>query len=204
MTRRICYLYTETNGLHELDENVSKKNLFGFARLVALNYEIGYIESRTCANLLETNSLSPASNNYTVIKSVRKIIKPRCMFISDASIKIHGITNETAKSEGSEIETVLTEFLADLKTNNVTVIVSHNIVFHLRTLQAEYIRYNLSFNFLNYIIIDTISFYHKLYFPKLKDLYEQLYNKKTKTKSNLELIKLSFNKLYDDYEKSIV
>ena len=35
MTRRICYLYTETNGLHELDENVSKKNLFGFARLVA-------------------------------------------------------------------------------------------------------------------------------------------------------------------------
>jgi hypothetical protein len=88
MTRRICYLYTETNGLHELDENVSKKNLFGFARLVALNYEIGYIES----------------NNYNLIKSVRKIIKPRCMFISDASIKIHGITNETAKSEGTEIE----------------------------------------------------------------------------------------------------
>lgn len=188
MTRRICYLYTETNGLHELDENVSKKNLFGFARLVALNYEIGYIDS----------------NNYTVIKSVRKIIKPRCMFISDASIKIHGITNETAKAEGTEIETVLTDFLADLKTNNVTVIVSHNITFHLRTLQAEYIRYNLSFNFINYIIIDTISFYHKLYFPKLKDLYEQLYNKKTKTKTNLELMKLCFNKLYDDYEKSIV
>jgi DNA polymerase III alpha subunit (gram-positive type) len=188
MTRRICYLYTETNGLHELDENVSKKNLFGFARLVALNYEIGYIES----------------NNYTVIKSVRKIIKPRCMFISDASIKIHGITNESAKAEGSEIESVLNDFLADLKSNNVTVIVSHNITFHLRTLQAEYIRYNLSFNFLNYIIIDTISFYHQLYFPKLKDLYEQLYNKKPKTKTNLELMKLCFNKLYDDYEKSII
>jgi DNA polymerase-3 subunit alpha len=188
MTRRICYLYTETNGLHELDENVSKKNLFGFARLVALNYEIGYIES--C--------------NYNLIKSVRKIIKPRCMFISDASIKIHGITNEIAKAEGSEIESVLNDFLADLKSNNVTVIVSHNITFHLRTLQAEYIRYNLSFNFLNYIIIDTISFYHQLYFPKLKDLYEQLYNKKPKTKTNLELMKLCFNKLYDDYEKSVI
>lgn len=198
MTRRICYLYTETTGLHDLDENVSKKNLFGFARLVALNYEIGYIESS------ETKSLSPASNNYNVIKSVRQIIKPRCMFIPDTSIKIHGITNEIAKSEGIEIETVLNDFLTELKSNNVTVIVSHNITFHLRTLQAEYIRYNLSFNFSNYIIIDTISFYHKLYFPKLKDLYEQLYNKKTKSKTNLELMKLCFNKLYDDYEKSVI
>ena len=185
MTRRICYLYTETNGLHELDENVSKKNLYGFARLVALNYEIGYIEL----------------NNYNLIKTERKIIKPRCMFISHESIAIHNITNEIAKAEGLEIETVLNDFLADLKTNKVTVIVSHNIVFHLRTLQAEYIRYNLSFNFSTYIIIDTISFYHKIYFPKLKDLYEQLYNKKSKTKTNLELIKLCFNKLYDDYEK---
>ena len=100
------------------------------------------------------------------------------MFISDESIAIHNITNEIAKAEGLEIETVLNDFLADLKTNKVTVIVSHNIVFHLRTLQAEYIRYNLSFNFSTYIIIDTISFYHKIYFPKLKDLNLKLYNKK--------------------------
>jgi hypothetical protein len=41
----LCFLYTETNNLHEINENVTKKNLFGFARLVCLNYEIGYIEN---------------------------------------------------------------------------------------------------------------------------------------------------------------
>lgn len=186
-TRRICYLYTETNGLHELNENVSKKNLFGFARLVALNYEIGYIDT----------------NGYNCLETVRKIIKPRCMFITEDSIKIHGITNDIAKKDGYEIESVLNDFLADLKKHNVTVIVSHNITFHLKTLQAEYIRYNISFSFSNYIIIDTINFYHQLYFPKLKDLYEQLYNKKSKSKSNLELIKLCFNKLYSNYEQNV-
>ena len=58
--------------------------------------------------------LKKKRNDYNMIKSVRKIIKPRCMFIPDTSIKIHGITNEIAKAEGNEIETVLTDFLEDL------------------------------------------------------------------------------------------
>jgi hypothetical protein len=41
-SKKICFMYTDTNGLHELNEDVSKKNLFGFARLVSLNYEIEY------------------------------------------------------------------------------------------------------------------------------------------------------------------
>ena len=35
MPKNICIIYTETNGLHQLDEPVSK-NIFGFARLVCL------------------------------------------------------------------------------------------------------------------------------------------------------------------------
>ena len=41
MDKRICFLYTETTGLHQTNETITKKNLFCFARLVVLNYEIG-------------------------------------------------------------------------------------------------------------------------------------------------------------------
>ena len=29
MPKNICIIYTETNGLHQLDEPVTKKNIFG-------------------------------------------------------------------------------------------------------------------------------------------------------------------------------
>lgn len=184
-SKNICFLYTDTNGLHELNENVTKKNLFGFARLVSLNYEIGYVE------------------NKKFISNIKKkiIIKPRCMYITPESIKIHNITNEIALKEGTEIEDVLTTFLADIK--NVSILVSHNISFHLKAIQGELIRYNISFNFSKYLIIDTINFYHKISYPKLKNLYQSLLNKDPKNKSNLELIKKCFFILYDQYETSI-
>lgn len=181
-SKNICFLYTDTNGLHELNENVSKKNLFGFARLVALNYEIGYVEN----NKFNSN-----------IKN-KIIIKPRCMYINDNSIKIHNITNEIAEKEGSEIETVLNTFLSDIK--NVSILVSHNISFHLKAIQSEMIRYNISFNFNKYLIIDTINFHHTISYPTLKNLYENLLNKSSKNKSKLELVKKCFFVLYNHYE----
>jgi hypothetical protein len=66
-SKKICFLYTDTNSLHELNEDVTKKNLFGFARLVSINYEIGYVEN---------NKFVSKINN-------RIIIKPRCMHISE-------------------------------------------------------------------------------------------------------------------------
>ena len=42
MPKNICFVYVETNGLHKTDENISKKNMFKFARPVCLNYIIGY------------------------------------------------------------------------------------------------------------------------------------------------------------------
>lgn len=184
-SKNICFLYTDTNGLHELNENVSKKSLFGFARLVSLYYEIGHIENK--------KFISKMKNKI--------IIKPRCMHISEESIKIHNITNEIANKEGSDIENVLNTFLTNIK--DVTILVSHNITFHLRAVQAELIRYNISFNFTKYLIIDTISFYHSLSYPKLKNLYQALLNKDPKDKSNLEMIKKCFFSLYSQYEASI-
>ena len=42
MPRLVCFIYTQTNGLHNSNEFVTKKNMFEFARPVSLNYVIGY------------------------------------------------------------------------------------------------------------------------------------------------------------------
>ena len=183
MDKQICFIYTETNGLHQTEDVVSKKNLYCFARMVCLNYEIGYFKN----------------NEFTQTKKVRHIIKPRCMTIKEDTIKFHGITYENACQNGSEIEVVLKEFKDDIK--NVDIIVSHNIDFHLRTIIAEAIKYNFMIDFKNYIIIDTISFYHNYGYLKLKDLANKL--KINEDMSNLEYIKIVFLKLYIRFQKSV-
>jgi DNA polymerase III epsilon subunit-like protein len=187
-SRKICVVYTETNGLHTTNEDVIKKNLYGFARLVVLNYEIGYKEG----------------NKFVSIKKVRSIIKPRCMHISEDSINIHGITMEIANNEGIEIEEVLESFIKNLI--DISVIVSHNVNFHLKTIMAELVRYNKPFSFSNYIIIDTISFFHNLTFPKLDNLYTTIVDTKKSKKNvqNLDKIRLCFLKLYENYEQSLI
>jgi hypothetical protein len=183
---KMCFVYTETNGLHTTNDDVIKKNLYSFARLVALNYEIGYKEG----------------NKFVSTKKIRSIIKPRCMYISEESIKIHGITMEQAYNEGLEIELVLETFIKDL--TDISVIISHNIKFHLNTLLAELVRYNKPFSFKNFINIDTISFFHTMTFPKLDILFNTFIDKKSKKQvSHLEKIRLCFLRLYEKYEESI-
>ena len=114
--KKICFIHTETTGLHFLkNEKVYKKNLFGFARLVMFSWTIGY------------------RNNNTFIKekSEQFIIKPRCMIIDDDSVKFHGITHQMASDNGTEIEVVLDKFINDIKFINV--ITSHSLDFHLKT-----------------------------------------------------------------------
>ena len=45
MLKRICFIYTETTGLHQTNYPVSKKKLYTFARLVSLNYNFGYLKN---------------------------------------------------------------------------------------------------------------------------------------------------------------
>lgn len=185
-SKTLCVFYVDTNGLHTTDDDVIKKNLYSFARLVSINYEIGYMEN----------------NKFVSTKKVRNIIKPRCMHITEESINIHGITQEIAINEGIDIEQVLDTFLKDLI--DVDILISHNVKFHLKTIMAEFIRYNKPFSFSKFIIIDTISFFHTYSYPKLDILYNNIIEKKPKKKSShLDMIRLCFLKLYDDYEKSI-
>lgn len=187
MNKKLCFIYTETTGLHKYGGEVSKKKLDCFARLVKLNYEIGYIEDK----------------QYFLDKEVSHIIKPRCMYIPDETIKYHGITNEIAKEKGVEIEDVIKEFIEDVK--DIDIIISHNIDFHLRTILAEIIRYNIYFDISKYIILDTISFSHNYGFIKLKDLAQKVGIKEINetNENNTELIRNVFFKLYNKYKKSI-
>jgi DNA polymerase III epsilon subunit-like protein len=189
MPQNICFVYVETNGLHRTTENISKKNMFKFARPVCLNYIIGYKKG----------------DEFVEIKNERTIFKPEYMAIPDEIAEIHGITTEKATSKGTDGATILNKFRADIK--NVQVIISHNLPFHLKALQIECIRNCISPDFSTYILIDTINFNHKLNYPKLKDLSKFLINKKyqdKKSKFNIQIIKKCFLHLYESYEKSII
>lgn len=188
MTRKICILYTETNGLHNTDENVSKKNLFEFGRLVALNYIIGTREG----------------NEFKVIKKVREILKPKCINFKKEAIKIHGIKQKKAEKRGVDNCVIMKNLEKDLE--KVGVIVSHNLPFHIKTLQVECFRTCTYINFDKYILIDTINFFHKYEFLKLKDLSKKVLGKSytdKKAKFNTTIIQKIFLELYNQYEKSV-
>lgn len=180
---RLCFIHTDTNNLHQTNDDVTKKNLYSFARLVKLSYEIGHMKD----------------NKFISEKRVEKIIKPRSMHISDESIAIHGITQKEAEEKGIDPEIIINEFKDDIK--KVNIIISHSIDFHLKTLIAEALRYNIMIDYNKYIIIDTMSFYHSHDFIKLKVLNKKLLN--DKNTNNIDMIRNVFFKLYTDYKISI-
>ncbi len=189
MPKNICILYTETNGLHKLDEPVSKKNSFGFARLICLNYIIGYRKD----------------GGFKELKKVRNILKPKCINYNLDAVKFHKIKQNKAEKKGIENTKAIKEFHNDLK--NVKIIVSHNLPFHIRAIQVELFKTCTYINFDNYILIDTINFYHNYGFLKLKKLAKKVLNEdyeNKKPKYNTFIIKEIFMKLYDNYEKNVL
>jgi DNA polymerase III epsilon subunit-like protein len=182
--KKICFLSTDTSGLHGTQDNVSKNNLFKFARLVSLNYDIYTYDNST----------------YKLIKSSRNIVKPRCSIISEEAVAIHGLTQEIAQETGTDPVIVIKKFIEDM--NDVNIIVSHSIKFHLNTIIAECQRYHLNIDFKKFLLIDTMNFYHSFGSLRLKDLATKLKIKKINDKSNVELIKLVFEKVYNEYKTS--
>lgn len=66
------------------------------------------------------------------------IIRPEGYTIPQAAVMVHGITTERALAEGTALDTVLTEFAADLE--EVKLLIGHNVSFDLNILGAEFIR----------------------------------------------------------------
>jgi hypothetical protein len=184
MTKKICFIHTETTGLHELmNDKVYKKNLFGFARMVSFSWII-------------------ANKEDGIIKKEQFIIKPRCLYIPEDCVKFHGISQEIANEQGTEIEEVLIKFISDL--SGVEIISSHGLEFHLKTVQAELVRYNRAIDFNKFLLIDTNTFDHKIVPSTLTNIAEKYLKKKIKDKKNtINTISELFFKLYDDYENNI-
>ena len=189
MTKKICFIHTETTGLHELINNkVYKKNLFGFARMVSITWMIA---ERT------------KNEEYKILKKEKYIVKPRCLIIPDDCVKFHGISQDIANKKGTEIETILDKFIVDIK-NDVSIISSHGLEFHLKTIQAELVRYNKPVDFNKFILIDTNHFEHKVNPSTLinisREYLKKEYNDKSKT---IDIICELFFKSYNDYELKI-
>ena len=69
MSNKICFLYTHTNGFHETNEPVSKKNMFEFARLIQLKYSVGiYNDDKFNEEIKEKYTLKPKSINFNNVK----------------------------------------------------------------------------------------------------------------------------------------
>ena len=188
MVKKICFIHTETTGLHEyMNEKIYKKNLYGFARLVSLSWIIATRDEK---------------DKYIVDKKEKFIIKPRCMYIPKETVQFHGITQEIALKKGTEIEDVLDKFLIDIK--NVEVFVSHSLEFHMKTVLGEIIRYNKIFHIDKYILIDINSFNHKITPSTLVNISSVYLKKKLEDKALvIDFICELFFKLYNEYETQI-
>ena len=141
---------------------------------------------------------------FVQTKKVRHIIKPKCINFDETAVKIHGITQERANKKGIDAKEAMVELQEDLR--KVDFIISHNITFHIRTLQVECFRTYTYIDFSKFKLIDTLNFYHKLGPKKLRNLAQEVLNKdysKKKTKFNLTIIKKVFLELYNQYEASV-
>lgn len=158
---KILIFDTETTGLPN-NWNAPISDLSNWPRLVQLAYLI-YDEEK---NLLKRQ-------NY--------IVKPLDFIIPSNATKIHGISNETAQSNGIEIWQVLEEFNSELL--HVDEIVAHNLSYDEKIIESEYYRLGLKPNFLNKNKICTKELstnYCDLpdnKWPTLDELYFKLFNK---------------------------
>ena len=157
MAKRICFIQTDTNGLHRSEE-VSKKYLYNFSRMVRLNYDIGTIKKGVYKSEIKKN----------------KIIKPHCFIITKETSDIHNITQSIAEEKGEDCYAVLQELKADLK--KVDIIVTFYAKFHLNTILAEGCRYNVMIDMTKFCIIDLKTFNHNYDSIKLKTLYKHIIN----------------------------
>ena len=179
---KICFLYTDTNGLHKTNNFVSTKNLYKFARLIAIHYMIGDYDG-TFKNVIN--------------KSL--ILKPKTIYFDKVAQSFHKISMEDAESKGIENNKIITELKTDL--SSVNTIISFGLPFHIKAIQVECFRTAIEINFGKYILIDMSSFGHSYDYPKFIDMLVK-YNINKKL-SQIEQYRDLFFILYNNYVKSI-
>jgi DNA polymerase III epsilon subunit-like protein len=73
-------------------------------------------------------------NNDKFERSESFIIKPNNWNIPEDSINIHGITNEKAMNEGSELNYVINKFMEEFQNDAIQYLIAHNIEFDYNVL----------------------------------------------------------------------
>lgn len=211
MEKKICFLYINTTNtlfddnsviLNEtldvnLSNDISKKKLYCFVRLIQLNYEIGYYDD---------------NYKFITLKKNQKIVKPHCLAISNELLLHCNISENNLLTNSYSIDLIINEFKDDLNSYAVEILIGHNMTFNLKTLLAETIRYNLLLDLSKYIIIDIMNFNHNYEHTKLLDLFikirklknTDLLNTLDKNKDKLYMIKKIFIKLYLQYKKNVL
>lgn len=115
----ILFFDTETTGIPK-DYNAPSTETNIWPRLVQLGWMI-------------------TDNSGKLYKKTKtKIIYPDGFSIPNESIKVHGITQEKAETEGSVLSDVLDEFYNDFKV--CELVVGHNISFDIHVIASELIR----------------------------------------------------------------
>tara|TARA_Y100000768_G_scaffold373420_3_gene342027 strand:+ start:8658 stop:9224 length:567 start_codon:yes stop_codon:yes gene_type:complete len=182
--KSLLFIKIETNGLPQTKSNLNDNNITKFPNLNSIYYKIGKINIDT--------------NKVDIIVSKYYIIKPKFKINKDAQ-KIHEITNKQML-KGKKIIDVLNKLKDDITTNNVKIIIGHNINFDLNITMAEIKRNNINLNLFNYEKVDTLYFNHNYEYPKLEVLFELLYKRKFvkshNRKSLINIIIKCFEYLY--------
>lgn len=180
---KICFIYTDTNGLHKTNDYVSIKNLYKFARLIAIHYMVGEYE------------------NGKFIELFRKdvILKPKTVNFDINAMKIHKITPDYANAKGVDNNIVMTTFAKDIE--NIDIIVSFNLSFHLKSILVECFRTAIPIEFNKKTLICMASFGHHYEYPKYADI-TKVFKIKT-TQPQLDQYKDLYFILYDEYKKKL-
>jgi hypothetical protein len=168
MSKKICFLYTDTNKIDPEstlaeDDIPSTKNLYHFDRLIAIHYSIGTFD-----------------NKYNEIKRVNTIIKPDTIAFNNGAIDIHKITYNEANEKGIVNSIAIQQLKDDLK--DVDCIISYNLSYHIKSIQVECFRTAISIDFSKYELIDIIEQYKSTTqnSHKFVDIMKKLKLKKSK------------------------
>jgi len=187
MPKLITFITTETDGFHtdKPFEITMKKNLYKYAHMVKLVYHQGYYENGEITTNLKKSFL----------------IKPENFIFPDELKKINGLTHKKLVKKGCDLESVIKEFVEDLKKSSV--IVGHSLPFHLKTIQASFFRSGINDSLNKYDLIDIINYNHTVDKPNLLNLSKEILNIDYESKPRsyqISIIKKVFGKLYQNTE----
>jgi len=183
VSRRVMFIHTDTNGLHNTYKPVSKKYIFDFARLISLKYSVGTF------NYKENGEI----NKFNEEKKEKYIFTPKCVTFDKEAEKIHGISFDKAMKKGKDNYHIMRQFQKDL--NRVDIIIGHNLTFHIKAIQVELFRTCTNIDFSKYLLVDTSKFNKNNENISLQKLAEK-YNIESSNK--LKIVKKTFQNLYND------